>query len=71
MEDIENGDDIVVSDFVGNIYDLSREGVSIIYGIYSLNDKVEEIFIGENLEEERNDGVRFGIESGNCDKDKD
>lgn len=71
MEDIKNGDDIVVSDFVGNIYDLSREGVSIIYGIYSLNDKVEEIFIGENLEEERNDGVRFGIESGNCDKDKD
>lgn len=45
--------------------------MSIIYGIYLLNDNVKEIFIGENLEEERNDGVRFGIESGNCYKDKD
>lgn len=45
--------------------------MSIIYGIYLLNDIVEEIFIGENLEEERNDGVYFGFESGNYDKDKD
>lgn len=45
--------------------------MSIIYGIYLLNDKVEEIFIGENLEEGRNDGVCFGIESGNCDKNND
>lgn len=45
--------------------------MSIIYGIYLLNDNVEEIFIGKDLEEEMNDGVRFGIESGNCDKDKD
>lgn len=44
--------------------------MSIIYGIYLLNDKVEEIFIGENLEE-MNDGVYFGIESGNCDKNND
>lgn len=71
MEDTENGDDIVASDPVGNTYDLSQEGVSITHGIHSPNDNVKEIPTGENLEEERNDGVHYGTESGNCHKDKD
>lgn len=59
MKDTENGDDIVASDLVDKTC------------IHSPSNNVEEIPTGENLEEERNDGVCFGIESGNCGKDKD
>lgn len=71
IKDTENGDDAAASDLVDKNCDLCQEGVSMTQCIHSSSNNVGEIPTGENLEKERNDGVCFGVESGNCGKDKD
>lgn len=71
IKDTENGDDAAASDLVDKNCDLRQEGVSMTQCIHSSSNNVGEIPTGENLEKERNDGVCFGVESGNCGKDKD